>query len=157
MGLRLVPLRPEQAAEIAAWSYPPPYDTYNVTEGAEHLLRPELRYQAVLDGDELVGYACYGKDATVPNGDYDGRVLEVGWGMRPDLMGQGRGAPFTGAIVAFAEQHYAPEEMGVTIATFNERSQSAARRQGFTRETGRFTAPDGMDFVQLRRSVKSGV
>ena len=151
MALRLEPLRLEQATEIASWRYPPPYDTYDVTEGVEHMMRAELRYQAVLDGDELIGYACHGADATVPNGDYPDGVLEVGWGMRPDLMGQGRGAAFTGAIVAFAEEAFAPAEMGVTIAVFNDRSQRAALRQGFTREIGRFTAPDGMDFVQLRR------
>jgi ribosomal-protein-alanine N-acetyltransferase len=151
MALRLVPLRREHAAEISGWRYPPPYDTYDVEEGEEHMLQPELRYHAVLDGEELVGYACYGVDATVPAGRYEDGVLEVGWGMRPDLMGQGRGAAFTGAIVDFAEQRYAPAEMGVTIATFNGRSQAAARHQGFTTEIGRFTSPGGMEFVQLRR------
>jgi ribosomal-protein-alanine N-acetyltransferase len=151
VSLRIVPLTARQATEIAGWRHPPPYDTYDITQGADALLRPELRYHAVLEGEELVGHCCFGQDATVPNGAYEDGVLEVGWGMRPDLMGQGRGRAFGAAIVEFAERAYAPAVMGVTIAVFNERSQRVASANGFTEEIGRFTGPDGMDFIQFRR------
>jgi ribosomal-protein-alanine N-acetyltransferase len=151
VSLRIVPITRDQAEQVAAWRHPPPYDTYDVTQGAAALLDPELRYHAVMSGEELVGYCCYGVDATVPNGTYEEGVLEVGWGMRPDLMGQGRGRGFVAAIVEYAKDAYAPAVMGVTIATFNARSQSVARANGFTEQVGSFTGPTGMEFVQLRR------
>jgi [ribosomal protein S18]-alanine N-acetyltransferase len=155
--LRVEPLTPEDASVIIAWRYRPPYDTYDVDVGTAHLLDPRHRYHGIWDGDELLGYCCFGVDATMPGGSYDDEQLEIGWGMHPDRMGQGRGSEFVGAIVEHAERHYAPSAMGVTIAQFNERSQRAARSAGFEQETGRFVAPDGMAFVQLRRSpVASG-
>jgi ribosomal-protein-alanine N-acetyltransferase len=155
--LRVVPITREHAEQVAAWRHPPPYDTYDVTGSPDSLLHPELRYHAVMEGEELIGYCCYGIDATVPNGRYEEGVLEVGWGMRPDLMGQGRGREFAAAIVGHAERAYRPQAMGVTIATFNERSQRVARANGFTEETGRFTGPTGMAFIQLRRRGGSGM
>lgn len=139
------------AAKVAEWRYPPPYDTYNVGDESAHLLRPDYRYHAVRDGDEAVGYCCFGDDATVPGGDYSRPALDIGWGMRPDLMGQGRGTAFVAAIVAFAEATYAPPATRVTIAEFNGRSQRVAAANGFVLETGRFAGPDGMRFVVLER------
>ena len=156
-GLRIVPLTAAQAEDIAGWRHPPPYDTYDV-DGDEvgHLLLPQYRYHAVLDGPEMVGYCCFGEDARVAGGRYDDVVLDVGWGMRPELMGQGLGRSFVGSIVAFGEERYAPEVMGVTIAEFNLRSQRVAAAAGFDTETNRFAAPDGMRFVQRERGNRTG-
>ena len=142
----------EFAAAVAGWRYPPPYDTYDFTgDDATHLLRPEYRYHVVSDDRQAIGYCCFGEDATVPGGDYKRDALDIGWGMRPDLMGQGRGREFVAEIVAFAERTYAPPATRVTIAEFNERSQRAANGNGFVVETGRFAGPDGMRFVVLER------
>jgi [ribosomal protein S18]-alanine N-acetyltransferase len=139
------------AAEVAGWRYPPPYDTYDLGDDAAHLLRPEYRYHVVWDRDLAVGYCCFGVDATVPGGDYSRAALDVGWGMHPDLMHQGRGRAFVAAIVTFAERTYAPSAMRVTIAEFNERSLHVAAASGFMVETGRFAGPEGMRFVVLER------
>jgi ribosomal-protein-alanine N-acetyltransferase len=153
-----MPLTAQQAEDIAGWRHPPPYDTYDV-DGDEvgHLLLPDYRYHAVLDGDQMIGYCCFGEDARVAGGRYDDALLDVGWGMRPELMGHGRGCEFVAAIVGFGERSYAPDVMGVTIAEFNRRSQRVAAGAGFTRETNRFTAPDGMRFIQLERGNRTGI
>ena len=36
---------------------------------------------------ELVGYGCFGAPARVPEVDEEAGALDVGYGMRPDLMG----------------------------------------------------------------------
>ena len=75
-------------------------------EERENLLNPGYRYHAVLEDGELIGYCCFGEDAQVRGGTYREGELEVGWGMRPDLMGQGRGREFAAAILEYAERTY---------------------------------------------------
>jgi len=89
----------------------------------------------------------------VPGGTYRAGELEVGWGMRPDLMGQGRGRAFAAAILDYAERTYRPPALGLTIAEFNGRSQAVAERHGFTLDGSRFTGPDGMVFRRYVRPV----
>jgi RimJ/RimL family protein N-acetyltransferase len=148
-------MTPERAdMVVAAWRHPPPYDTYDVLlEEHANLVNPDYRYHAVMDGDELVGYCCFGEDAQVPGGTYRDGELEIGWGMRPDLMGQGRGREFTAAIVGYAERTYRPRALGLTIAEFNRRSQAVAEDHGFTLDGPRFAGPDGMVFRRYVRPV----
>jgi [ribosomal protein S18]-alanine N-acetyltransferase len=153
LSYRLTAVSAWCADQVAGWRYPPPYDTYDLApQDIGHLLQPDYRYHIVWDDEDVVGYCCFGVDATVPGGDYSRDALDIGWGMRPDLVGQGRGSGFVAAIVAHAAQSYAPPRMRVTIAEFNERSQRAAARNGFTVETGRFAGPDGMRFIVLERT-----
>lgn len=153
MSYRLTAMTPRFADQVAGWRYPPPYDTYDLApQDVGHLLQPDYRYHIVWDDDDVVGYCCFGVDATVPGGDYSRDALDVGWGMHPDLMGRGRGRGFVAAIVGFAAAAYAPTRMRVTIAEFNERSQRAAAGNGFTVETGRFAGPGGMRFVVLEQA-----
>jgi RimJ/RimL family protein N-acetyltransferase len=156
MPLRIETMTAERAELIVDWRHPPPYDTYDVLpEEHEHLLRPEYRYHVVLDGDELVGYCCFGEDGQVEGGTYREGELEIGWGMRPDLIGHGRGREFAAAILAYAEQTYHPRALGLTIAEFNRRSQAVAEGQGFTLDGPRFAGPDGMVFRRYLRPVVS--
>jgi len=96
---RVQPISAVAAAAIIAWRHPPPYDTYDFDGGElAGLLAPAYRYHELLEADELVGYCCFGDDARVPGGAYTDDALDIGWGMRPDLMGQGRGREFVAAI-----------------------------------------------------------
>jgi ribosomal-protein-alanine N-acetyltransferase len=66
------------------------------------LLRPDYHYYAVHDATGvLVGFCCYGEDAQVAGGDYAAPALDVGMGLRPDLVGQGRAHGFLQAILAW--------------------------------------------------------
>ena len=154
MPLRIEPMTPEWAKLVVTWRHPPPYDTYDVTvEERENLLNPAYRYHAVLEDGGLIGYCCFGDDAQVRGGTYREGELEVGWGMRPDLMGQGRGREFAAAILDYAERTYRPKALGLTIAEFNGRSQAVAERHGFTLDGPRFAGPDGMVFRHYLRPV----
>jgi [ribosomal protein S18]-alanine N-acetyltransferase len=147
------PLDRDTAAQIAAWRYDGPYALYDGDPaGAESLLRPDYRYQAVRDGDgELIGFCTFGEDARVAGYTYTDDALDVGVGMRPDLVGHGLGLAFTRVVLDFARREYAPAAMRVTIAGFNRRAQRMCLALGFVEE-GRFARPGSEDeFVVLVR------
>ena len=58
-------------------------------------------YWAVSDtaGETLVGFVCTGAAARVPGLDADPSLIDVGVGMNPDLVGQGRGSEFGEAVL----------------------------------------------------------
>jgi len=154
MPLHIEPMTPERADLVVTWRHPPPYATYDVTPGErENLLDPAYRYHAVIEDGALIGYCCFGADAQVPGGTYREGELEVGWGMRPDLMGQGRGRAFAAVILEYAERTYQPPALGLTLAEFNGRSQAVAERHGFSLDGARFAGPDGMVFRRYVRPV----
>lgn len=135
------PMTDREAREIAAWHYEPPYDFYDMAqdpEDLEELLDPEKRrdYFAAFssDGAELVGFVCFGAEARVPTGPYDGDGdLDVGLGLRPDLTGRGSGLPFLLAGLEFARDRLSPAGFRLSVATFNERAISVYERAGFRR------------------------
>ena len=135
------PIKDEQAQEIAAWRYETPYDFYDVAsdpEDLEELLAPERRrnyYAAVSDGGELAGFFCFGSEAQVPGGDYaDDGTIDIGLGLRPDLVGKRLGLGFVLAGLEFAEERFAPSGFRLTVATFNERAIRVYERAGFRRK-----------------------
>lgn len=89
----------ESAAEaIATWRYPGRYKTYDVSD----VSTSEAGFWAVEHEATLVGYCCFGQDGRVPGAVEEPGTLDVGYGMRPDLMGPGLGREFVGAILDFA-------------------------------------------------------
>ena len=120
-------LTPSEAETIAGWRYPGPYSTYDVDDpsvlGRDHW--------AVIDDGSLLGYCCFGAPARVDGAHEEPGVLDVGYGMAPDLMGGGRGHRFVEAILAFALEEYRPERLRVYVLDWNERSKSVAERHGF--------------------------
>ena len=158
---RLRPLTEQDARRLLSWHYEPPYDFYNsssesLDEDLHELLDPELAYHALLDQhNELVAFCCYGVDARVPGGDYQLPALDVGWGMRPDLTGQGRGAQVVAAILDHGRFLYEPPAFRATVAVWNVRSQRVCERLGF-HIVQRFAHPapwneQGRDWVILVR------
>jgi [ribosomal protein S18]-alanine N-acetyltransferase len=88
-------LTESDAAAIATWRYPGRYATYDVGE----IVNPERGFWAVDHDADLVGYCCFGSEARVPGVVEEDGVLDVGYGMRPDLMGHGLGGVFVQAIL----------------------------------------------------------
>ncbi len=133
----------EDICEFITWRYEPPFDTYDVTDTAEEAVEyfssSEANCHALVDGGTLVGYATFGHDARVPGGDYDEEALDIGMGIRPDLIGKGRGADFIEAAVSHARSELGTDRLRVTISEANERALRAAQRAGFA-EVGRFTS-----------------
>lgn len=148
------------AREIANWRYAPPYDIYNcapgkVEEAVEGLLNPEYRYFSVWDdAGGLVGFMGFGDDARVPGGDYSADALDLGGGLRPDRTGQGLGASFIEAALAFGRRHYAPVAFRVTVAAFNRRALQVWERAGFCQVGGFAHADSREPFVVLLRDAE---
>ena len=113
--------------DITAWRYEGRYSTYDVTGG----ISPGLGYFAVENDRRLVGYCCFGAEARVPGVGEEEGTLDVGYGLRPDLVGRGLSRSFIGAILAFGIERHRPRRLRVLVLRWNERSRRAAERQGF--------------------------
>ncbi|HEX5901526.1 MAG TPA: GNAT family N-acetyltransferase [Actinomycetota bacterium] len=138
-------LTKSDAVAIARWRYPGRYATYDVGE----IVTPERGFWAVGHGADLVGYCCFGHEARVPGVVDEDGVLDVGYGMRPDLTGHGLGRVFVRAILDFAVDMYSPQRLRLLILDWNDRSLKVAEALGFQSE-GVQESTEG-DFVVMTR------
>ena len=156
MPYTFAPLTEAEARDIVSWRYEPPYDIYNghpdlLEDSVAWLLTPAFQYHAIHDENmDLIGFCCFGEDATVPGGLYPPDALDIGIGLRPELTGQGLGVPVLTAILAHALRTYEPTAFRATIATFNLRSQAVFRHLWFVPEMT-FVSERGREFVIVRR------
>jgi len=149
--LQIRDLTAADLADIATWTYDGPWSVYD----SEGELDPSLGYWAVVDASDgqVWGFACLGADARVPGLVEADGVLDVGVGMRPDLVGQGRGADFAGVVLDLAETRGA-ERLRAVVQDWNERSLRVFLGLGFVR-TG--THPVGtVTYAVLERPVRPG-
>lgn len=137
MRLTFRPLEKEHALAILNWRYALPYDCYNfntdtIQEDLCYLLDPENAFYAILNPQgELEGYCSFGSDGQVPGGNYGVEALDIGMGIRPDLIGQGHGEEYAQAVVKYGADRYGAQKLRVTIAAFNKRAQRVWGRLGF--------------------------
>ena len=118
----------EEAERPLGWRYPEPYATYD----AEGPLGRDLGFFAVDDEDgELVGFGCTGVEARVPGVEEESGTVDVGYGMRPDLVGHGLGREFVGAVVAHAAEANPTARLRMSILRWNDRSRRVAEAHGF--------------------------
>lgn len=160
-------LTQKDAQQIASWRYPAPFDFYDsapadasaelLAATAAYYADPAHDYFAVDDETgELLGFGCFGVEAQVPGYDYtQSDALDIGLGMRPDGVGNGRGYAFLSVILAHAQTIYSPSLFRATIASFNERSARTFLRAGFVRiATFRSQTARPADFgVYTRRAI----
>ena len=150
MSMEVRQLTPEEAREIASWRYPGRYSTYD----EDRAYYAQEGYWAVYRDEELVGGCCFGEGARVPGVEEEPGILDIGYGMRPDLMGRGLGREFVGAIAAFAAAAFPEKRFRVVILEWNGRSRAAARSVGFEEE-GTIESAEGT-FVVMTREAASG-
>ena len=131
-SLQFQQLSQEEAEAISEWRYPEPYSFYNWTadpDDLRELLDPSLRgeaYWAVKnEAGELVGHFSFKPK--------DEQTVEIGLGLRPDLIGRGLGGSFLAAGLEFAQTQFAPARFVLSVATFNERAITVYERAGFAR------------------------
>ena len=141
-------LTPADLADIATWAYDGPWSVYD----SAGELDPSTGYWAVTEGARLVGFLCLGAEARVPGLAEAEDLLDVGVGMRPDLVGRGRGAGFAEAALDFAVRRAGrARALRVVVQSWNARSLRLVRGLGFT-ATG--DHPVGaVTFVVLERPV----
>lgn len=127
----------EHALAILNWRYMPPYDYYNfdtdnIQKDLYYLLDSKNAFCAILNlRGELEGYCSFGSDGQVPGGDYSAEALDIGMGIRPDLVGQGRGKQYAQAVLRYGANQYRVQDLRVTIAEFNKRAQRVWEQLGF--------------------------
>lgn len=144
------------AREATGWRYPPPYDLYNLDEDPATLVAiftdPDYGYFQIRQGDELVGFCCFGDEGRVRGGDYRAPALDVGIAIRPDLTGRGLGRGYFGAVLAFAEAQFQPPALRLTVAAFNARARRLYSNLGF-RSIQRFSSPaSGREYIVMLRA-----
>ena len=130
----------------------------DVEETVQGFLNPEYAYYALLAaGGELVAYCCFGADARVPGGDYGADALDVGLGVRPDLIGKGQGGAYVQAVLDCARRTWSPPVFRVTIAEFNERARRVWKKAGFRRvQRFRRESDDQAFLVLVREEARPG-
>jgi RimJ/RimL family protein N-acetyltransferase len=147
------PMESETACQILAWRYAPPYDLYN---GRPEDL-PELvsgGYWAIFDGEELIGFVCFGPSARVPGYHYNADFLDMGLGRRPEDCGGGSGHLFVEECCDYARQYMDARALRLTVAAFNRRASAVYEKAGFI-EKERFLSPRGREFIVMTRGVET--
>ncbi len=162
MDYTFAPMTEEHARADLAWQYRAPFAYYN--NDPSHLekdladwLDPGNAYYAILDNQGiLIGHCCFGKEAQVPGGLYeDDGTIDIGAGMRPDLMGADLALAVLGALLSWAAAEFSPQRFRVTIATFNRRVIRLCSLAGFEPELKFMSNTDEADreFLIMTRSV----
>jgi [ribosomal protein S18]-alanine N-acetyltransferase len=141
--MEVQPLTPSDTDAIAAWRYPGRYSTYDVDEPFTS------GCWAVRHEGELVGYCCFGSEARVPGVEEEPGTLDVGYGLRPDLMGRRLGRSFVAAILDFASRRFGSLRLRLLILDWNERSRKVAEALGFE-EVGVVRSAEGAFRVMTR-------
>jgi [ribosomal protein S18]-alanine N-acetyltransferase len=148
MDYTFVSMTREYALRITEnWKYEAEYSIYDYANEADHMLDPgawgsgifailspegelvgELSIEFFTSDDEATDYADFGNRDLINQ-----RELWIGFGMRPDLVGKGRGAGFVNACAEYAVKRtgYAGEHVFLGVARFNRRAIRAYEVAGF--------------------------
>ena len=118
------------ARTVAAWRYPGEYSFYDADADADdlaELLNPAEwghRYFAAdeVPPRELAGFLVV---------KLDGRIAELGLGLRPGLTGRGHGESFVGVCLRFAAATLGAQAFTLAVAAFNQRAITVYERAGF--------------------------
>ena len=145
--MKIRTLTESDAEAIATWRYPDRYQTYDLSE----VVTSEAGFWAVEHEATLVGYCCFGHEARVPGAVEEADILDIGYGMRPDLMGHGLGREFVEAILDFAVPRFSPSRLRLLILDWNDRSRKVAAALGFESE-GVLRSTEGDFLVMTRES-----
>lgn len=135
------------ALEIQTWQYKGSLSVYNKKEDElSKLLAPSNRYYEIMQaGVGIIGYVCYGAEARIAGGSYEiheSRIMDIGMGIRPDLIGQGLGRPFALLVANHAQGLFPGYEFRITIQAENAGALRLAHEIGF-REAGHFEVASG--------------
>ena len=130
--MRARELTADEAERPLGWRYEGRYATYD----ARGPLGSDRGFFAVEDEGDLVGFGCVGVEARVPGVEEEPGTVDVGYGMRPDLVGHGRGRLFVGAVLDYVTERHPAARLRMSILEWNGRSRRVAEEHGF-RVTGR--------------------
>jgi ribosomal-protein-alanine N-acetyltransferase len=143
-----VPMSQEYASTIVdTWKYEKEYSIYDYSNEADHMLDEEgwgrgifavLNQERDLIGElsiefidsqgQYTNYRNFADEALINE-----RELWIGFGLRPDLVGQGHGTKFVLACIEYAIQNsgYHGEYVRLGVAMFNQRAFKTYEKAGF--------------------------
>lgn len=148
------------ARAISGWRYGPGYALHDLrADDAGPMMDPRFQYHAIRAGDALAGFACFGEDARVGGGPYAGKALDIGCGLAPERCGKGEGPAFVAAVIAFAERHFAPPLLRLSVPERNERAKRVYLKAGFSvvRRFAGLTRSGTHPFLLMTRPAGRGV
>jgi RimJ/RimL family protein N-acetyltransferase len=135
---QIEPITAAEARQILQWRYESPYDFYNPPDTVDsapviaQFLDPANGFFSVRDEKHrFIGFCSFGADGQVAGGTYEVGPLDIGLGMKPEVTSQGRGQTFFAAIMAFAQTHFDPPGLRLSVAKFNARAIRVYQRAGF--------------------------
>ncbi|MEO7075524.1 MAG: GNAT family N-acetyltransferase [Ktedonobacterales bacterium] len=153
------PLGWGDALAVSRWRYPGPYAQENMSLLATTsvaFVHPILNalglasfYVVADERRQRVGIFSYIKRRD---------AIEIGLGLRPDLVGQGRnlGLAFVEAGLAYGRTRYAPARFMLLVGAYNLRAQRVYERAGFTpvRTVTRAGEHGTSEFIEMVRDEK---
>jgi RimJ/RimL family protein N-acetyltransferase len=144
---------PDEARAVVAWSYEGPFDFYGLSgdDAVVLLLARDERgqgYYPVLEGDDLVGFVCFGAEARVHGQEERAGTCDIGAGLDPTRLSEGIATSLVPAAVRFAVDRFGATRVRAAVAAFNDRSLRLCASAGFRRVRG-FEGPAGRPFVEL--------
>lgn len=132
LNYRFTPVTVADATEFCGWRYGPGYGLYDLgVADLAPMLHPDRNYYSVRLDATLIGLACYGEDARICGGPYDPGPLDFGCCLAPALVGQGWGMAFVKAVVDFAETHFSPQTLRLSVEVGNARAIRVYAGLGF--------------------------
>lgn len=140
--------------QIAGWRYGGDLAIYDPGPGAAQLRAPDHVALADREG-VLVAYGTFGPEAQVPGGRYDTTAVDVGVGLRPDLVGRGWGEAAVRTLIAQARARQAGEVVRATVAAVNGRATALMRTLGFRPAHHFERGSDRRRFVQFEHDTLS--
>jgi len=152
--LTIRPLTAADAEQVRRWRYDGPWSVYDSRPDDPPITSAD-GYHTIADAADgtFLGYVCVGTEARVPGLAEDPALLDVGVGMRPDLVGQGHGQRFGAAALAYADRLAGGRPLRAVVQTWNRRSLRLTERLGFV-EAGQHMAMQGgkrVEYVVLVR------
>ncbi|BAZ11834.1 hypothetical protein NIES4071_36600 [Calothrix sp. NIES-4071] len=158
MSLSIQLLDEANARACAVWHYKAPLDFYNlnlneIEQNVQYFLDPKNNFYGIFEEKEVIGFCSFGEDGQVNGGDYSVQGLDIGMGIRPDLIEQGRGTYYVEAVLNFASREFNPPMYRVTIAAFNQRALRVWSKIGFHPVSTFEDKSQGLKFIILVQEV----
>jgi len=115
-------------------------------------------YHAIAEAatHRLLGFVCLGAEARIPGLAEEVHVLDVGIGLDPAIVGQGKGRSIVRPVLEWAETTHEAAELRAVVQAWNERSLRLCYGLGF-RATGHHEvrqANSVLEYVVLRRTCR---
>ena len=126
--MRARELTADEAERPLGWRYPEPHATYDA-EGPSVRASGSSRW-TMTKATSSASAASARRRAFRASRRSPG-TIDVGYGMRPELIGQGRGREFVGAILAQAAEGDPTARLRMSILHWNDRSRRVAQAHGF--------------------------